>query len=336
LPIAVLLLTPPYLIILAAQTLWSLAGCLNRPELGYPVCPCDPFSSATLSIALRIALVQGLQASVMPLIFVASCFPVTRLGVCFVLFFPLLFFGLALTGNDQLPNAIGFSLLAFASPLVSIRELGCHAGWHAALPIVVVIVYIGVIQILLGRIYPDLAADTRPVFVAIFPLLLSALQRVTRKVLSRLPALRSRDEWGAGRWPAHAVATLAALFFAFGQSLNLAVLVAGSMESLGAVLLNVGLRSLMGISSRVCLTWRLKRWLARQLGRSLSWNPRKMCRRQPPEKFGPKTCVPRSRPLDLCVAPSPAATSPAATSPAATCPLQPDAGGSYCAAGETA
>jgi hypothetical protein len=35
--------------------------------------------------------------------------------------------------------------------------------------------------------------------------------------------------------------------------------------------------------------WRLKRWVSRRLGRKLSYNPSKMCRRATAEQLGPKT-----------------------------------------------
>jgi len=108
-------------------------------------------------------------------------------------------------------------------------------------------------------------------------------------VLSRLPALRSRDEFGAGRWPKHCVAALASVFFAFGETLNLAVLVAGTETSVQAVMMNITLRLTTGVGARVCIMWRLKRWVSRRLGRKLSYNPSKMCRRATAEQLGPKT-----------------------------------------------
>ena len=149
--------------------------------------------------------------------------------------------------------------------------------------------YVGLIQVACGQVYPALPASGRAAFVALFPLLLSAMQRLARKVLSRLPALRSRDEFGAGRWPKHCVAALASVFFAFGETLNLAVLVAGTETSVRAVALNLALRLTTGVSARVCAMWRLRRWLSRRFGRKLSYNPRKLCRRLPPDGLPPKT-----------------------------------------------
>ena len=81
-------------------------------------------------------------------------------------------------------------------------------------------------------------------------IILSLYQRIARKVLSLVPALRSRDEWAAGRWPKHCVATLASLFHSFGEALNMVVLISapGCSEGLG-VLTNVSLRLLTQVST---------------------------------------------------------------------------------------
>ena len=39
---------------------WSLAGCTDRPQLGYS-CLCEPFSLDTAKLALRTTVMQGVQ-----------------------------------------------------------------------------------------------------------------------------------------------------------------------------------------------------------------------------------------------------------------------------------
>ena len=52
----------------------------------------------------------------------------------------------------------------------------------------------------------------------------------------------------------------------------------------GAVLANLALKLLTGLSARACLLWRGKRWLQAKIGRSLSLNPTKTCRKLPDDK----------------------------------------------------
>ena len=83
------------------------------------------------------------------------------------------------------------------------------------------------------------------------------------------------DEFDAGGWPKHCVAALASVFFAFGETLNLAVLVAGTETSVRAIALNLAVTLTNGRErAGGCAMWRLRRWLSRRFGRKLSYNPR--------------------------------------------------------------
>jgi len=187
-------------------------------------------------------------------------------------------------------NAMGFSgigLLFF--PVVGSCARGCRAGVNAALPIAVLVLYIGLTQVALSRLYPAVPRTRRSFFVAAFPLLIALAQRGARKLLRLLPAMKSKRTTQPGRWPKEHVAALATIFYAFAETLNLAVLVAGSSASTSpsaAVLFNLTFRLLTGVTARTCLTWRVKQALSRTIGRSLSCNPAKCLRKLPPAVYG--------------------------------------------------
>ena len=269
--------------IFAADIAWSLAGCQDYEELSIS-CLCDPVSAGALRLLWRVVWWQGVQISLLAILWGQACrlrwWKIVLCCVGIVVCFGLL----ALTGNESLANVAGFSILGIGFfPLVGACAIGPRAGGHAALPIVILVLYVGLIQVGVSRIYPAWPPASRPIFVAVFPLALAFLQRLARKILNRLPALRSRQEDRAGRWEAHQIATLASVFFAFGETINLAVLVSGAPTP-GAVLANLALKLLTGLSARACLLWRGKRWLQAKIGRSLSLNPTKTCRKLPDDK----------------------------------------------------
>jgi len=285
----------PLTCIWAVDAHWSLRGC--RSVLVGVSCPCSFGSVGALGKAYRTLCFQGALGAILFLLWSSACaiFDDTLAGrqrqamACIAI---AVSFGLlGLTASEDVINGAGFSSVGLVLiPLTGVVVLGWRGGLHAAAPIVVFVAYCGLVQLVLheflsASVQGDLHRH-RELVVALFPILLNLLQRIARKALSRLPALRSRDEWGAGRWPKHGVATLATVFFAFGETLNLAVLV--SNPSGAAAAFNLSVRLATGVSGRLCLLWRLKRTIARGLGRSLSINPTKTCRPRPPCYFEPK------------------------------------------------
>jgi len=289
--LGVLLVAVPCFAIYAMDTFWwSLSGCKFRPDSDLN-CPCGRASTGALTLAYRAFWFQGAVMCLLVGVWGSACgfnwHKQAALTFGLALGFALIAF---FTADDGMVYGVGFSAFGFGvCPLVGTISLGSfRAGGHAALPVMVLVVYIGLVQVVLVQLFPALPDDKRGLFVTVFPLIISGLQRLARKALSRLPCLRSRNEWTAGRWPKQNVVALAAIFFAFGETLNLAVLVTGSSFSLEAVLSNLFLRLATGVNGRVCLLWRAKRYIARGLGRSLSLNPFKFGRQVPPEVLGPK------------------------------------------------
>eukprot|EP00966_Prymnesium_polylepis_P004458 102598-Prymnesium_polylepis.1 len=64
-----------------------------------------------------------------------------------------------LSASDAIVNSVGFSIVGVIFFPAGALALGCRSGFHAATPVLVLIVYIGAIQLVVNLLYPAMPSD---------------------------------------------------------------------------------------------------------------------------------------------------------------------------------